>query len=214
MKKTLLLTTALIAFNAAPALADDTVPTKGFYTALGMGVSMTNDADVDFKTAGVKDSLNVDDDFAIAGAVGYRFTPWLRVEAEIGHFGGELGNNADVGVMTYMANAYVDWQNSSRFTPYAGFGLGMASISTDISTTAIIAGSSYTLSSDDSDTAFAWQAGVGVGYRITDRWSADLGWRYIATNDVSLNTTLAGTALPVETSLSSNIIRAGIRYEF
>jgi len=222
MRKTLLLSTALaFALASAPALADETTAPKanGFYAALGMGMSSTNDAEIDFKTLGAKESVELDNDYAVAGAVGYRFSPWVRVEGEIGHFSGDLGDDtglssASVSIMTYMVNAFVDWKNQSRFTPYLGFGLGVASISSDASETFVVDGTSYTWASDDKGSAFAWQIGAGSSVQITDNIAMDLGWRYLDTTDVTLDSSLDGTSYPFETSLSSHIFRAGVRYEF
>ena len=60
-----------------------------------------------------------------------------------------VGINLDNRVNLYMANAYYDFKNSSPFTPFLGFGIGMADIK------------------NAKDNEFAWSAHLGGKYNIT-----------------------------------------------
>lgn len=60
---------------------------------------------------------------------------------------------------TVFANAYWDFRNSTRFTPYVGGGIGAAFVG--------------------SESNFAWNVGTGIGYDITDDLKATLGYRYV-----------------------------------
>ena len=39
--------------------------------------------------------------------------------------------NGDVGIFTFLANGYFDFNNDSKFTPYLTAGLGMANVEID-----------------------------------------------------------------------------------
>lgn len=219
MKKHLSIFAFILILFPVAAHAVDMPP--NFYADLEMGAGMPNDTHLKFTNTGVDGDFPTDTGLAIAGAIGYHVMPWLRVEGEIGHLGGNLGSGniagipisptqASVDAMTYMANVFYDWQNTSRFTPYIGFGLGAATVSTGTP-------SSYPIQSNSSDTVFAWQAGVGTSYKIVDNWSAVVDWRYIQAEDAALSASVPslGTSnIPMKTSFGANEIRAGIRFDF
>ncbi|NCC03689.1 MAG: porin family protein [Proteobacteria bacterium] len=218
MTRTIIAPAALaLTLVVSPALAlDFGLPSDyGYYGALQMGLSVPSDVDMDFGN-GTSTEMSVDSGLSVAGALGFRPVSWVRVEGEVGHFSGELdaANNTDMSVTSYMANAFAEWQNTSDFTPYAGLGLGAATVSADGRETYSYGGTNYTFSTDDSDTVFAWQAALGVDYRFTNKLSADLGWRYLSTNDASLSTSINGSTVPVDAGMSANLIRMGMRYTF
>jgi opacity protein-like surface antigen len=218
MTKSLLAPAALaLTIVASPVVAlDFGLPSDyGYYGALQMGLSIPSDIDLDFGND-TSTKMSVDTGLSVAGALGFRPLSWVRVEGEVGHFSGELdaANNTDTSVTSYMANAFAEWENTSGFTPYAGVGLGAATVSADGRETYSYSGTNYTFSTDDSDTVFAWQAAFGVDYRFTNTLSADLGWRYISMNDASLSTTINGSSVPVDAGMSANLIRMGMRYMF
>ena len=45
----------------------------------------------------------------------------------------------------------------------------------------------FTSTYDESDTVFAYQAGVGLGYKIAEKTLLNLSYRYFATNDPELD---------------------------
>ncbi|MEQ1558020.1 MAG: outer membrane beta-barrel protein [Methyloglobulus sp.] len=77
--------------------------------------------------------------------------------------------------MAFLLNGYYDFKNSTAFTPYITAGMG-----------------GYHLrlkgerSSVDNDLDFAWQAGAGVNYKLDDRISFDLKYRYFGGTDAEL----------------------------
>ncbi len=117
-----------------------------------------------------------------------------------------VNNKMDSNMHTLLANAYYDFYNESIFTPYIGVGIGMAFI--DGHNELNVGGVHY--SEEVDDTVFAWQAGAGVGVAITDRVTADLGYRYLGTSTV--NSEIAGG--DVKTDLSSHEFSVGIRFGF
>jgi hypothetical protein len=96
-----------------------------------------------------------------------------------------------------------------RSTFYWGVGIGVASL--DVTTReADNRGSSQ-------DYNFAWQAGAGFGYQVSDRVNLSLGYRYLDPGDVEFN--LRGASLPVDGSSFVKVdpdiheVRAGVRVE-
>lgn len=76
-----------------------------------------------------------------------------------------------VDVDTLFLNAYYDFHNETRFTPYLGVGLGLSFLSMKGSDTGNHFGR-------HDETNFAWNAGLGCAYLLTEGVSLDLGYRY------------------------------------
>ena len=95
-----------------------------------------------------------------------------------------------------MTNAWRDWNLTERLGFYTGGGIGAGG---------------YRLSVDDSVVSgyghvggFAWQAGTGTTYRITNRTTIDLGYRFFDTVSDSLPLTAGGPGGPPAGSYVSN----------
>ena len=95
-----------------------------------------------------------------------------------------------------MTNAWRDWYLTERLGFYTGGGIGAGG---------------YRLAVDDSVVSgyghvggFAWQAGTGTTYRITNRTTIDLGYRFFDTVSDSLPLTLGGPGGPPAGSYVSN----------
>lgn len=141
-----------------------------------------------------------------------------RLEAEIGYSSFEVESHTIGGVaqpaptgdstaFTGMVNAYVD-ANLGAFTPFAGVGLGMASV--DFSNH----GAGGAVLMDDDDANFAWQLSGGVGYDLTEQLTLEGMVRYQSIMDVSLTSTAAGGGVASSTDLNSTSALVGLRYRF
>ena len=78
-----------------------------------------------------------------------------------------LGVNLDNSVKLYMANAYYDIKNASAFTPFIGFGVGMADIK------------------NAKDNEFAWSASVGGKYNIDKNMYLGLKGSYTSVSGIT-----------------------------
>ncbi len=89
--------------------------------------------------------------------------------------------DGDFSMLAFMANVDYDFDTGSRWVPYIGGGLGVASISVDAENAMGIS------LSDDSDTVMAYQVGAGIGYEFPlpegRSITVSLDWRYFGTQD-------------------------------
>ena len=173
------------------------------------------------------------------GGVGYRFNPWLRVDATFdkrmasdfrafssrSHF--VTGYNLEAGgldVLTGLVTVYADLGTFWGLTPYIGAGLGVADTAfrgNFTQTTCILdacdgqpgTGQRTAVQRPNrSVTSFAWALTGGVSYHIAGGLSLDAAYRYI-----DLGTARSGfDAYGERTSLkgiAAQEFRIGLRYE-
>ncbi len=74
-------------------------------------------------------------------------------------------------VQTLQANLYWDIDTGTAFTPFIGAGAGLSFIYADYQVENRNSISEYT-------TGFAWNAGAGVSYAITEMFNVDLAYRF------------------------------------
>ena len=65
------------------------------------------------------------------------------------------------------------------------------------------------------DTAFAYHFGTGIGYRLNDRTTLQLGYRLQTANDLEFNGRNAlGNTIDVKTELRAHLFEIGVRMRF
>ena len=84
-----------------------------------------------------------------------------------------------------MANAWRDWYLTERLGFYGGGGIGAGGYRLTVDDT-IVSGYGHV-------GGFAWQAGTGTTYRITERTTIDLGYRFFDTVSDGLPLTAIGS---------------------
>lgn len=130
-------------------------------------------------------SLDTDAGFGINGAVGYRFDD-ARVELEVAYTNNnvegvtvndlaEVPLDGNIESAQFMVNGYYDIPTKSRFSPYIGGGVGVATLTAD-DVEANIPGIGA-LELDDTGASFVFQVKAGVAYEISEQASAFLGYR-------------------------------------
>jgi opacity protein-like surface antigen len=148
---------------------------KGFYVSTSFGPNWDEGEPFAF----------VNEDTGLAGMValgthvdgvdGLRFELEASFRTHEGTFG-PISFEHDTTAL--MANAVYDFSGLDKFVPYVLLGAGAAWTDFTVANFA-------PLSLENS--GFAWQAGVGVNYRVTDSVSLGVGYRYLDAPAVELN---------------------------
>lgn len=111
----------------------------------------------------------------VGGIDGLRFELEASYRTHEGNFG-PISFEHDTTAL--MANAVYDFAGLDRVVPYVLLGAGAAWTDLTIANVAPL-----TLE----NSGFAWQAGAGVNYRVTDSVSVGLGYRYLDAPSAELN---------------------------
>lgn len=122
-----------------------------------------------------------------------------------------------MGIQTLFANAYLDFHNSSAFTPYVGAGAGMGFINNSFKGTATEGGvSDEHFSKNKMNTVFAWNVGVGCSYAFTENISADLAYRFVGLgyNEVSATSKYGDEKFKIGSTPYMNEFSLGLRFTF
>ena len=127
------------------------------------------------KPSGDIGGMDIKDGIGFAAALG------REIESEFGQVKAEMeasyipteskDGGMELNTMNLLANARIGF-NPNGINPYFGAGLGVARVS----------------DGDDYDLAIAYQASVGVGYRLSKRMEVDLEYRYMASTEADLET--------------------------
>lgn len=237
MFKRILLAMALTVALSIPAFAAD----NGFYLGVKFIDSIQSTGDISKgggPHVGGANSFDIDSysQNTIGGGafVGYDFYPMQQVpvRAEIEYairtnsetdwgskaIGGVPAGAASLkgqwNLQTLFLNAYWDFHNDTAFTPYIGGGLGMGIIQSKYEMD-ILGGSG---SHNETNTVFAWNAGAGVAYAITDNLSADLAYRFVGLgyheNEKTVHVGGISEKMKVGMAPYANEFSLGIRYTF
>jgi opacity protein-like surface antigen len=116
--------------------------------------------------------------------------------------GVDVDLTGDVTSLSLLMNGYYGFVNNSAFTPYLSAGLGFAKVEVNDFN---VPGSGLPDSNDD-DTVFAYQVGVGVGCAVNEKVTIDVKYRYFATSDPEFDTT--------EAEFASHNFLFGVRVNF
>jgi opacity protein-like surface antigen len=209
MKKNLLITfvCVLVFFFSAPVYS-----AEGLYVSGNIGFAVASDSDLtDSTVPGITVNTEFDTGLAFGAALGYDFNRF-RVEGEISYQKNDIDKISAQGVildatgdavaLSFLINGYYDFINSSAFTPYISAGLGFAQVEfndLDINSLGFSG-------SNDEDTVFAYQIGIGVGYAVTEKVTIDVKYRYFGAENSEYNTT--------EAEFASNNFLFGVRFNF
>lgn len=213
MKKFILAVTALTAFSAAPALADE-----GFYVgALGGYVWNNNQA---FKDSGTKYTVTLDGGYDVSVFGGYNFgsvgtAGSARGEVQYSYREADVndvkvnGSKANAGG-TYTEsglffNGYYDFdQSGAPLVPYVGAGVGYGRVNFDN----YAAGGNVVL--DKGDDLWSYQLIAGAGYNInpTTRVFADYRFRSWQETDVTARNGSSAKITPQSSSLNVGVLIA------
>jgi OmpA-OmpF porin, OOP family len=173
------------------------------------------------------DDLEFDGDWMASVGLGYGFQNGFRLEGEVAQRYNDIARSAtvddgaDARAWTAMLNGLYDFNRSGRVNPYIGVGAGIARVDAGAARNAGLTGGAQF---DDSDTGFAWQGLAGVGFKLTERLTADIGYRYLQTNNLEFNgartripgnlTAPAPGARNFTGDYTHQAVTAGLRWQF
>ncbi|CAI2717660.1 outer membrane protein [Nitrospina watsonii] len=191
----------------------------GPYISLNGGFSFLSDSDVSFNDVTFS-TISFDPGFSGGGAFGYDFDD-VRTEIEVmyrrwdmdtftvpGTIGGttitgcpcSASVEGDVSSLSFMLNGYSipPWL-PDPWELYLGGGLGMANVDAEIN-----------VLGDDSDTVFAYQFMIGLGYDITTKTALTIGYRFFDAVEPEFQV----SGVPIEAKLQSHDFNLGLRFTF
>lgn len=148
----------------------------GKYTMLG-----------DMEVVDDRFEVDSDDGWGIGGAIGTQIK-MVKIEAEIAtqkndingvdfdNLGRQVEKEAgDTTINSLLLNAFLDFPLVNGLSVYVGGGAGLAIVDFQAGRF------------DSDDTVFAYKFAAGVSYAFTPELGADLGYEYLATEDVELD---------------------------
>ncbi len=185
-------------------------------------------------------TADTENGFGVAGALGYRFASGFRIEGEVGYRKNDLDGinvrhpgtlvallppgspaaaltgdqelDADVAMLTFMANLWHDIDLGNGWMPYLGGGIGLGrfsvfSKSADPNSQTLV---------DDKDSVFAYQFGGGIGRTVDESGGQpvviSLDYRYFGTEDPTFKGSLTGAE--TDSEYSGHHIGIGLRIGF
>src|SRR5690242_16049653 len=135
MKKFFMLaaTVAILLASFTAAKAD---PVPGWYMGAGAGAQFPTDTDTNI--SGTTNNITFDTGWEVLGNVGYGFSNGLRAEGELSEHranadkvNGASATSGRINNLDLMGNLYYDFKTGTRWTPYIGGGIGVASVDAD-----------------------------------------------------------------------------------
>ena len=229
IKKFLIAIITFLAFSS-PSLGAATSGQPGPYFSGFLGVSIFKDITVSNydsqSSTSISEKFEFDPGIYIGGTGGYDFG-FARLEGELSYRGAEIdsitsqSNNysihdidGNLGVFSAMVNGYFDFHNDSRFTPYLGGGIGIATlILSDVDGYVTRGNNTYyqSLYWESDDTVFAYQLGGGLDIALNKRFSIDVGYRYFKTDDAHFDSYYSTAS---DVSIESHNAMVGFKMKF
>lgn len=176
----------------------ETLETKSLPTT-----ALTQDLNKTISIAGGGNWLMGESGFVIGCAIGKQLSKRLRLDVEFAHRSNEqeqelvyfspaltrIETSAKISSNSIMSNLFLDWNNSTRFTPYGGTGIGLSFVQGEAWATVVgFDGRLLDLANfNGSDTAFAWQAIGGVSFQLGALSDLFVEYRFFNLSQVAFN---------------------------
>ena len=121
----------------------------------------------------------------------------------------------ELRTQSLMFNAYYDFKNTSKFTPYVSAGAGVTRVK-NTQTLNPQFSEEVNLGLSDTSNSFTWSAGAGVAYKVTENVALDLAYRYVDAGEIEFKNSVAqeDAKLKSTADLTSHDYSLGIRYNF
>tara|TARA_A100001388_G_C28706969_1_gene469181 strand:+ start:393 stop:1067 length:675 start_codon:yes stop_codon:yes gene_type:complete len=199
MRNYLIGTSILLSSFVAPSFAEES---KEIYLSIGGGIAFPSDVNGDSTLNGTNydATFSTDSTSLFSVAVGKEFNEYRlelqygsatvdsdKITVESGGVGvtASMIPNLESKVKSYMIYGLKEFDNETKLTPYAGIGLGFASLSAD-DQTVTIAGTEYSVKGADKS-VFSFALRGGVEYEVTEATSlySDATYQNFASYKVS-----------------------------
>jgi opacity protein-like surface antigen len=105
-----------------------------------------------------------------------------------------------------LVNLWRDIDLTEKLSLYAGGGIGGGGYRVALSSA--VPAENFTVTGNAAMGGFAWQAGGGVNYALTDRITLDLGYRFFAIDGGAITATSRQAGVPIDTSRFSSAFSA------
>ncbi|CUH85865.1 Outer membrane protein W [Thalassovita mediterranea] len=139
----------------------------------------------------------------------YRSNDVTAVDFSGNGAGNEANPGGDISSTFLLANAIVDFDTGSAFTPYVGAGIGVGFIEQNV-----IYGPTSNVTIRGDDEAFTAQLIAGASYEISETTSLFGDVRYARSYDVTGTRTSPAGVATVSDDLSSTSVNFGVRFKF
>ena len=163
---------------------------------------------------GVDGALD-DTGYALSFAFGRRHSNTLRSEIEIAIRGNDLTDivttgaasveedDGRVNATSLMKNFIIDFTNDSRFTPYAGVGIGLSFVDVEQGQAP-----SFGFEQEDDRTLFSYQAIGGVATQLSSSTDFIVEYRFLGTSEGEFE------VLGQELSYNTSSLFLGLKFEY
>lgn len=206
---------ALVLVAALMLVAPSLASAQNFYAGVRGGLNITSNNKQG--APGGEDVFEYSPGFIGGMALGYRLPFSLRAEGEGSFLWSPVktdgGVNIDGSVKTWlmMANIYYDLKLAflGPFRPYVGFGIGGARVNNDHEV--FVDSLGVKVDVDDSRTAFAYQARIGVTWDFNQWLDLSAGYRFVHINGGSPN--LQGRTINFE-GMNNHSLEVGFAVKF
>lgn len=192
--------TAMAQFHlGGERVATPAISPASFYVGVFGGAIFPRDSRISGIIAPAGSEADWKTGFIAGGTLGYIVGNGFRGELEGAYRrsgADRLFNQPSTGRITNitaMANVLYDIPTGTIVTPYIGGGVGMSRVNVRDRRTAAGLTGAQSLVFDDNDTAFAYQAIVGVQVQLARDWVAGVDYRYFGTLQPRINGRVAAT---------------------
>ncbi len=175
------------------------------YFSGNVGIGWVDDISL---TDGVETiDLSFDPGYGVSAAFGHAYSNGFRTEIEFNYFSSDLDEvtvvgegsaslNGDGTVVAVMVNGLYDFMPGQTFNPFVGAGVGYANAEIDL------------LGISEDDDVFAYQLIAGVAFKLTERLTSDVQYRYFGTEDLEFEDVTDAD------SVNTHNLMVGLRYSF
>jgi opacity protein-like surface antigen len=172
------------------AFCDELVPRSGWYVRADAGYSSARDPELSIPSGPLPADLGSSSLFG--GGLGYSYVPGLRGDftltyrssfQQISGFPAMPEGRADFKSLTALVSIYLDLISKVRFSPYIGFGIGMARNELGKVTIQNVDGSFLAAIDGRTTQNFAWQFCAGGSLVLQDHLLLDVGYHYLTAGD-------------------------------